>query len=163
MTATVRHPAYGEIVFRESFWTGKRELTVNGSPLLAVNKKSFIFRRNGENLPVSVKGSFFTGTKLVVEDEEITLTPPAKWYECACSAFIFVLILIWGSSPVLCSIVPVVGGAIGGAIAGAMAVTNLLAMKSAGKLWLKIAIFVVFTVATFLLCFAIALGILSLL
>ena len=81
------------------------------------------------------------------------------WYEIACSISIFALILVWGNSEYLYSILPVVGGAVG----GAMGFMNLLAMKSCKSVPAKLAVWVAMLLATLFLCFAVALVIFSVL
>ncbi len=161
MKATIQHSIYGEITYDESFWSGKKTLFVNGTPLDKMDKKTFALNREGRKILFSIQGNFLSGTKLLVDGESLQITPPAKWYEIACSVFIFVLILIWGNSVALCSILPVVGGAIGGGISGMMAILNLFAMKSTQKLWLKLVIWLVILLATFFICFEIAMALLS--
>ena len=41
MKEIVQHPIYGEIVYNESFWTGKKTLTINGVCAQPVSKKKF--------------------------------------------------------------------------------------------------------------------------
>ena len=60
-------------------------------------------------------------------------------------------------SAALCSIIPIVGGAIG----GAMAVTNLTMMRNAKSLQAKIDVWLGMLVGTFFICFPIAYLILS--
>ena len=76
---------------------------------------------------------------------------------------IFMLILVWGNVPALCEIIPVVGGAIGGGISGLMACITLFLMRNTKKVSHKLLIWLGFLIGTFTICFAIALGILSLL
>lgn len=161
MKTSVVHPVYGEIVYEESAWTGKQSLTVNGAPLAKLGKKSYALCCGEEKITATIKGSYLFGAKLIVKGEEIRITPSAKWYEIASSLFIFVLIMAWGTSPELCQIVPIVGGAIGGAISGAMAVFNMLIMKSVKNPWLKLVSWIGMTAAAFVLCFAVAVAIIS--
>lgn len=74
---------------------------------------------------------------------------------CDRSVLPFALILIWGNSAALVSIVPVVGGALGGLISGIIAVLNLLIVKGVKPIWLKILISIGMLAAAFLLCFLI--------
>lgn len=78
-----------------------------------------------------------------------------KWYEIVLSVLPVALILIWGNSAALVSIVPVVGGALGGLISGIIAVLNLLIVKGVKPIWLKILISIGMLAAAFLLCFLI--------
>ena len=155
MKSVIQHSVYGEIVYEESFWTGKKKLSLNGANLPAVSKKEFLMPDGETKTTVLVKGNFLFGTKLAIKNEVITVTPPIKWYELLLSVMIFALVLVWGNSVTLCSIIPIVGGAIGGGISGMMTVLNLLVMKSTKNIWLKLAVWLAFIVLTFFICFAV--------
>lgn len=157
MKVTYQHAQYGQIDYEESAWTGKKELTVNGVKLAKKHKNIFVLNTPEEPITCTVKGSFISGSQLVIGQEVIQLTPAAKWYEIACSVLIFMLILIWGNSEVLCSIIPIIGGAIGGAISGAMGCLNLMLMKKSNNIGIKLCIWLGMLVGTFLICFLFAL------
>ena len=152
MTSIIQHPTLGTIVYEEGFWTGKKKLSINGKPLTKENKKTFLYSDGEESKVVYLKGNFVSGTKLYIDNEIIEIVPAAKWYEIACSVFIFVLNMIWGNSVALCSIIPIVGGAIGGGISGALALLNVVAMKSVKNVALKLAIWLVMTLAMLVIC-----------
>jgi len=42
MKEVINHPTYGEIVYDESIWTGKKIITVNGTTAPAVSKNLMI-------------------------------------------------------------------------------------------------------------------------
>ena len=94
--------------------------------------------------------------KLVIGGETIALVPAATWYEIVCSVLIFAFVLVWGNSVALCSIFPIVGGALGGAVSGAMAIVNLYVMKSVKNIWVKLGLWLGFLVATLAICFVLA-------
>jgi hypothetical protein len=163
MTAKVQHPVWGEIVFEESFWTGKRRITMKGIELKEEKKKVLFSYFDGERSEqVQVKGSSLSGVQLLIGGECIQLTPRTKWYEFACSVILAVSVLTWGNSPALCALFPIVGGALGGGIAGAMMIVNLYLMKQAGRVWTKLLIWLGLWAATFLICFALAIPIILL-
>lgn len=156
MRSIVQHETLGTIVYEESGWTGKKTILINNTPLVKQNKKLFLYSNGATSKSVHVTGNFLSGTKLIIDNETIEITPTAKWYEIACSVFIFVLNMIWGNNFTLCSIFPIVGGAIGGGISGLIAVGNMLAMKSVKKVWLKLAIWIGMTIAMLVVCFLLA-------
>lgn len=156
MNVTQHHIGYGQIEYEENFWTGKKDLTINGIKLQKKNKNTFVLNSDEGTKLCHVKGSFLTGTKLMIDQDVIELTAAAKWYEIACSVSIFVLILIWGNSVTLCSIIPIIGDAIGGAISGAMACVNLLLMKKVKNVGIKLLIWLGILAATFGVCFIVA-------
>lgn len=160
MKATVQHNGYGQIEYEENFWTGKKELSINGTKLTKQKKNEFALNNQDGTLTCRITGNFLRGARLLINQDEIELTTPTKWYEFACAISIFLLILVWGNTPALCAIIPVIGGAIGGAISGVAAFVNLFLMKKTKNVSVKLLIWLGMLVATFLVCFVIALGIL---
>ncbi len=163
MISTIQHAIYGEITYDENFWTGKKVITIDGLPLVKEKKNVYLYNKGEEQIRILVKGSFLTGAKLVMGQEILEVTKPATWYEMACSVAIFVFITVWGNSETLCSMVPIIGGAIGGGVSGAMAIVNLLAMRSVKHIGVKLAVFLGMLVATMGICFALAMVFLTLL
>ncbi|MBO5323176.1 MAG: hypothetical protein J6A88_03640 [Oscillospiraceae bacterium] len=153
MQARVQHPVYGEIIYNENVWTGKKELSINGNFLPPVSKKTFVF--NGQN--ADIEGSYLGGAKLLINNEIIEIAPKPKWYEIFLSVLPFVFLLVWGNNASLCAIFPVVGGAIGGALGGLGVVFSLLYMKKANSLINKVLVGIGAFVATVLAAFVVAL------
>ena len=162
MKFKLQHAVYGVIDYEENFWTGKKEIFVNGTKLEKRDKTTFWMNMGAEEIVIRVQGGFLTGVSLLIGGEVLPVTPKSKWYELVCSAAIFVLILIWGNNPALCSILPIVGGAIGGAISGLAACVNLLAMRSAKSAVTKLFVWIGITAATVLVCLLIGMGIVML-
>lgn len=149
MKQVVQNEKLGEIVYEESFWTGKKTVSVNGSQLEKISKNTF---KTPDGETVELKGNFFQGATLNVESESVRVTPPIKWYEIVLSVLPFILIMIWGNSVALCKIIPVVGGAIGGLVSGLMCVLNCFVIKRINKIYLKILISLAVLIATFGIC-----------
>ena len=141
MTEFVRHPELGDIMYQESFWTGKKTIVINGKAAIAMGKKKFLH----EGKTVLVKGNEFSGVSLVIDGTTVRITPSPKWYEIILALLPFLFIVTWGNSPALCSIFPVVGGAIGGFIGGLGLVLSRMAMKSQrnpiGKILMGLGVF----------------------
>ena len=156
MTTTIHHAVYGDISYDESVWTGKKVITINGIVLVKQKKDIYLYDNGQTQMYVQVKGSLVTGVKVVFGSDAVQVIPAPTWYETVCSVLIFVLIAVWGNTPALCAIVPIVGGAIGGAISGAMAVVNLMLMRSTKKIGIKLAIFAGSLVGTFVMCYSVA-------
>lgn len=154
MKQAIEHATLGKIEYEESFWTGKKKLYINGTPLQKQSKGVYLAPDGGS---VYLEGNYLTGAFVNINSERIRLTAAVKWYEIVLSILPFILIMVWGNSAALCSIVPVIGGAIGGGISGVMCVTNLFIIKGVKPVWLKLVISIAMLVATFLLCFLIAL------
>ena len=157
MKEIVQHSIYGEIVYNESFWTGKKALTINGVDAKPISKKEYMVNEKRAIL----KGSFLKGSTLLIEGETIQLSPKAKWYEIILAIIPFLFLLTWGNSASLCSIFPVVGGAIGGALGGVGAVISLFLMKTQKNPIVKTVVGIIVAVATILIAFVLALAILS--
>ena len=163
MTVTFQHASYGRITYDESFWLGKKTISINGVELFKKTKKVYLYKIANQEIEVLVRGSFLLGVKLEINGEVIELVKPAAWYEIACSIALTAFIMVWGNSHTLCSIIPIVGGALGGAIAGVALVVNLFTMKLFKDVSTKILIWLAMLAATFVTCFLLALVISSIL
>ena len=60
MKESILHPVYGLIVYEESFWTGKKNLLINGIYARPFSKKEFLF----EERKVIIEGNLFMGVTL---------------------------------------------------------------------------------------------------
>ena len=151
MKSKVMHPVYGEIVYDENFWTGTKSLYVNGTKLNKISKNTFGAQM--DNAPIwTVSGSVLSGVKVIVNGETIIVDKKPAWYDIALSSLIFLLIMVWGNSVALRSIVPVIGGGIGGGISGLMLALNLLLIKRQSSILNKILITLGIMAATFVIC-----------
>ena len=152
MQTTVTHPTLGTIVYEESAWTGAKQISINGFSLTKKDKKTFVYN-DGENVrTLKVQGGMVTGVSLLLDTEVIPVIPKPTWYELTFTVIAFAIIFVWGNSIALCSILPLVGGAIGGGIVGAGAVTNIILMRSARSVGKKLLIGLGIFAATFLAC-----------
>lgn len=158
MKKVLSNDKLGEIVFEESAWTGRKNLTINGKKLTKIDKTSF---KTEDDKTIVLTGNYLLGCKMKYEEEIIELTPPIKWYEYLLSILPFILIMIWGNITELCLIVPIVGGAVGGLVSALFCIANLLIIKKVKQWWFKVLISVVTLGLTFLVCYLIALAILS--
>lgn len=154
---------YGDISYEESFWTGKKIVKVNGVSLKKVNKTTFKSVSDEKTITVKIKGSFVQGATLQIEDEQFEIAPKTLWYEYILFILPFMLTIVWGNSPELCSIIPVVGGAIGGAVSASFSLSSLVLMKNQKNPLLKVAIGLGAFIITFAVCYAIAYAISSVL
>ena len=159
MKRIIEHTLYGQIAYNENIWTGARDISINGIKLIKEKKNIYVYDTGEEKIKVAVQGNMYTGIYLKIGEETVEVEKKAAWYETVCSVSIFVLIIAWGNSSYLCSIVPIIGGAIGGAISGAMGFANLFAMKACKNVALKLAVWFAILVATVIICFVLALAI----
>lgn len=158
MKQTIQHETYGEILFEENIWTGKKSVSIGGIALEKIAKKEFKLPDGGAAI---IKGGFLQGAVLSVNGEDIRLTPKIKWYEVLLCVWPFILTIVWGNVPALCAIVPIVGGAIGGAIGGVFCVLGLYGIRSVKPIWLKILIALASFGVTFGICCGIGYAILA--
>ena len=162
MKVIVTNEKYGEFVYEESVWTGKKELFLNGEKL-EKNSKNVFFMSNGD--AVYLKGNSLSGVHITINGETFILLVALKWYDILLSLLPFILVLIWGNSRYLVNIVPIIGGVIGGGLGGGIgglfsglgAAINVFLSSNIKNIWLKIALTILVTGLTFLICYLIAL------
>lgn len=162
MKVIVTNEKYSEFVYEESVWTGKKELFLNGEKL-EKNSKNVFFMSNGD--AVYLKGNSLSGVHITINGETFILLVALKWYDILLSLLPFILVLIWGNSRYLVNIVPIIGGVIGGGLGGGIgglfsglgAAINVFLSRNIKNIWLKIALTILVTGLTFLICYLIAL------
>ena len=148
---------FGKIVLNESAWTGKKDILINGQPLVKIGKNIYSYTEYDKTYQVYVKGSFLTGLSLIIDGKNIELTKKPAWYEFILAWFPLAFILIWGNIPSLIEIFPVISGAIGGLITGVFAIISMLGMKSTKNILFKLLIGFGCIVASIFICFLLAL------
>ncbi|MBR5388289.1 MAG: hypothetical protein IK147_02330 [Clostridia bacterium] len=158
MRTVVQDNVIGHIIYEENFWTGKKNLTVNGKPLKKTSRTTFCFE---DGTTATLKGGFFSGAKVTVKNVTVNLISPPKWYEIAIAIFMLAFVIAWGNSPRLCEIFPIVGGAIGGGISGIFAMLSVLVMKRAKNPLIKVLIGIVFFAVLVLVLYLIAMFIID--
>ena len=162
MKKIINHEKYGEICYSESEWTSKKRLSINGNQLQKDSKNTFLWVKDGQYITVSIEGSYFKGISLVIEGEKIEVSKACKWYEIVFAFIPFVFVMVWGNVPSSVEIFPVVGGALGGAITGALGILGLTLSGKVEKWYFKILIGIGTCVVSILICYLLALGLLSL-
>lgn len=161
MQTTIQHDSLGTISYDENIWTGKRKLRLNGKELIKINRKTYQYSDEEQSFNAELRGNTVLGVTLTAKGERIEILPPPAWYVWAFSLFMFLFILVWGNVPALVQIFPVVGGGIGGLVAGLFAILNVFFSRSAKNTAIRLLICVACTAATILICFLIALAVLS--
>lgn len=159
MRAVIQNENYGEIIYEESFWTGKKNIFINEKLLEKTSKTTFITE---DGKKVILSGNYLMGVKATIESDTIQLTPSVKWYEIALSILPFIFVMIWGNIPSTVNILPIVSGMIGGAISGLFSIINLFIIKGIKGFPLKLFVSILIFGLTVLVCYLIAIIILSL-
>lgn len=126
MKKTVNSKTYGKLTYEESFWTGKRTLFQNGKEVEKMGRNTFILENNET---ATIKGTFISGAKLVTETKSVKLLEGPRWYEVVLYCLWFIFLIIWGSVPQLCAIIPIIGGGLGGFINAFLCLTGLAGAK----------------------------------
>ena len=152
MRESIQHPVYGEIIYNESFWVGKKTLTINGVDAQPISKKEFMI----DGKKIVIKGSYLTGISLYIDNDTVEVSPKPKWYEVVLALLPIIFLLTWGNSTALCAIFPVIGGAIGGALGALGSITALSLIKKTKTPLIKALIGIGTFVATVLVAFALA-------
>ncbi len=118
----VKDLKYGEIVYEESFWTGKRKIVLNGMEMTKEVGRTYTCPYGEEEIRAKVKGNFLIGVKMKIEDDTVVLVQRAKWYEILLSVLIPVIVFLSGNK-----IVPIFNGALVGGFTGAFAGAGMIA------------------------------------
>ena len=182
MRNITKHEVYGEIIYDESFFTGKKEVYINGVKLAKVDKKTYSYRTRVKltdefgnviyneydapltkeiNKNVEIKGNFLYGSTITIDNEEIEVSPKAKWFEIVLALFAPIFVVIWGNSASLCEIFPVVGGFIGGFLSCLISFSGFAIMKTKTSVLQKILVGLGFAVLSVLACFIVGLMLVS--
>lgn len=89
------------------------------------------------------------------------MSPKSSPLEIFLALLPFIFDIIWGNIPSTVGIFPIVGGAIGGVITALLGMTSLIFMKKTKNVLFKLLIGLGFAIIAILICYLIALAILS--
>ncbi len=152
MTKTVYIEGLGNLTYTESFWTGKKTITVDGVKAQRLNKKTY---KLGERT-ISLNGNYLKGLKLGIDGEEHVVYEKTAAYEYILAALPFIIMMIWGNIPALLNIFPIISGAIGGAITGLIGVSQIVMFRNIKSPGMKVFASLVVLALTMLLLFVLA-------
>ena len=139
MKFTASNEVYGDIVYEESLWTGKKQISIGGERLEKFDKTTFI-RIDPETeskTVVRISGNSAVGVKLTVGDQTVQIVPRVSVFEILFSVLIAFFSFVWGNTPALCVILPIVGGALGGLNGGAFIALCFSLSKTVKEPWKK--------------------------
>ena len=123
------------IVYKEGFWTGKREIYIDGNPIKKMDKKSYYY----DDKAYTLKGSYLFGARLERGAERIILVPNLTALE-----WVFVILPL---------ILLFIGGAIGGFCAVAAALMFVSISRAINNTLVKIVLGLATTAGAFFLWF----------
>lgn len=126
------------IIYKESFWTGKREIIIDGNPVKKVKKNNYIY----DDEVYSLKGSFLFGSQLVKNDNKIILVPKLTALE-----IVFVILPL---------ILVFIGGAVGGLCGALAAIIFAAVARSVKSSALKIVLGISVTLCAFVVWYFVA-------
>lgn len=161
MKVIINNEKYGTIEYNENFWTGKKEIYVDGKLFKKKTKDKYVYQTDEEELVVRIKGNYLSGVNLTIIDTYVEVIPKTTAIEYILAILPLIFVIVWGNSPYLCSIFPVVGGAIGGGIAGLVGALGILFMKKTNSLIRKILVGLIAFAIAVLICFIVVVAILS--
>ena len=156
MQTIINDEKYGKIEYTENTWSGSKKLSINGVPLEKKSRSDFVYQTENGAVMVKISGNTLIGATVTIGDDKIQVTPKLQWYEFIFPVLMFALTIIWGNSPALVAIIPIVGGAIGGVVSAVCAFTCFYLAKMVKPVCLKLLIGLGFFVLDFVVCFGIA-------
>ncbi|MDE5563269.1 MAG: hypothetical protein K2J01_07000 [Clostridiales bacterium] len=133
-----------DLVYTESFWTGRRQLRYGEIELTRKSNKKFVGETDGGEVEFSVHGNRFKGIYV----ESATLQGPV----CVVRKLTVLEYIL----AVLVLVPALIFGAVGGAVGGVIACVNLYVMPKIETLWLKITVALEFTAVSGFTAFWIA-------
>lgn len=169
MTEICNSAKYGEIIYEESFWSGRLKITVGGKEFNKVTKKIYEYTENEVVYKVEVVGNYFIGVKLLIssslepgQPETVKVCDGYKWYEFVVAFLGFAFILVWGNlSADIIIYFPVIGGGIGGATGAFFGLGGLFFAGKTKVWWKRLLIALAGSVVAVLACWLLAIGYLA--
>ena len=163
MRVILQVPDIGDVIYEESYWTGKKTISINGKIFRKASKTTYVHTDGEKEYYITVNGSFLSGVSITFGNGfTVIVTEKPAWYEWILSGAGFLFVLIWGNVPASVDIFPVIGGAIGGAIAAAIGCFSLIMMKDRKEVWQKLLIGIAGFAVTLIICNILATALFSL-
>lgn len=143
MENSIYHETYGTITYTEGLWSGKKNIWMNGTKLVKIDKKRYRYIKGLESFVVEIQGSAISGVALNIQGEKIQVVPKPAWYVFIFSILMFALIFL--------------GGAIGGLVGSAFAISYITVSQKMKNVWFKILAGVLFTAIAWAIYYVLAL------
>ena len=116
-----------ELIYEESFWSGKKVLKYDGVELKKISRNVFEYDNGTSKEQFEVVGNMVLGVTIKMFGSEVQVTRKVAWYELVMSLFVAMPCLI-------------LGGAIGGALGAIFGIINLFVIRNINKWWWKLLI-----------------------
>ena len=101
MRVILQVPDIGDILYEESYWTGKKTVTINGKSYQKASKTTYVYMDGEKEHYITLNGSFLSGVSVTFGNGvTVKITEKPAWYEWLLSGAGFLFVLIWGNVPV---------------------------------------------------------------
>ncbi len=151
MKNIVNDSKYGQIIYEESFWTGKKNLTINNEKFLKISKNVYsgmLNENDEEPACVELNGNYLKGATIRVNSQIIEVVPKIKWYEIILILLPFIIDMILSFVP----IIPILGGALGALVTFLAGILELTLMRNTTSIAMKILIAILGLILSLGLC-----------
>lgn len=130
------------LIYQEGFWTGKRTISYDKTPLTKVKRNIFEYKTEETTENFEIKGNQLVGVTINMLGKDVEVSRKLTWYEIVLSILVFIPCILFG--------------AVGGAVGGALGFTNIMVIRSLDKTWVKIVVSVEFIAISLLLSYVLA-------
>lgn len=120
----------GNLKYKESWFSGKVAIEINGEPAKKISKRQFEYTKDDKTYTLILKGNYYNGLLISIDGKEYQIIRKTKWYEYVISFIPFAFSMTFGNIQALFEIIPCIGGALGGAISLLFGVLGLMLNKS---------------------------------
>lgn len=128
----------GNVEFRESFWSGKKRIFIDGREAVRRDRNLFLWEKDGVEHQIIITGTVFSGLCVVIDKLSYRLTEPLPWYSYVIVIGGALFCAIWMFTPALVELVPLVGGAIGGGIVGLFVAIQIYVARILQRWWTRV-------------------------
>ena len=160
MKNIVNDSKYGQVIYEESFWTGKKNLTINNEKFLKISKNVYsgmLNENDEEPTSVELNGNYLKGATIRVNSQIIEVVPKIKWYEIILILLPFIIDMILSFVP----IIPILGGALGALVTFLAGILELTLMRNTTSIAMKILIAILGLILSLGLCLIIGIVIVT--
>lgn len=130
------------LIYQEGFWTGKRTISYDGTPLTKVKRNIYEYKKDEVAENFEIKGNQLVGVTINMFGNNVEVSRKLTWYEIVLSVLVFLPCILFG--------------AVGGAVGGVLGFTNVMVIRSINKIWGKIIVSIEFIAISLLLSYVLA-------